>query len=289
MSDLTFCSKTPITGPICDAKFYREELRTGRGRLNAGDLTRELRRTYIPSQKYGEVFPLLYPVTVCPGCYYSVYHPDFLEVPEEAVEPIRVGQQSRIAYVKLLFDSVDFSSPRRLEEGCSSYYLASTCYEHFGKLVSPRFKQGLSCLRAAWLCTDLQRKRPNDNYDYLAQVYYRKARFFYSYAVSLEQSGQESLSGTRHLGPDLDKNYGYDGVLYLTGWLEFKHGPKSEPEKRRQALGRAKRTVARIFGMGRASKDKPEAILDSARDVYEEITKELGEENRDPEQANAEA
>ena len=41
--------------------------------------------------------------------------------------------------------------------------------------------------------------------------------------------------------------------------------------------------------MGRASKDKPAAILDSARDVYDEITKELGEENRDPESANAES
>jgi len=289
MADLTFFSKTPITCPICDAKFYREELRTGRGRLNAGELTRELRRTYIPSQKYGEVFPLIYPVTVCPGCYYAAYHPDYLELPEEAIEPIRAAQQTRIANVELLFDSVDFSSPRRLEEGCSSYYLATTCYDHFDKITSPRFKQGLSCLRAAWLCTDLQRKRPNDNYDYLAQVFYRKARFFYTYAVELEQTGQQTLSGTRHLGPDLDKNYGYDGVLYLTGLLEFKHGPTSEAAQRRQALGRAKRTVARIFGMGRASKDKPAAILDSARDVYEEITKELGEENRDPEMANAES
>ena len=289
MSDLTFFSKTPITCPICDAKFYREELRTGRGRLNAGELTRELRRTYLPSQKYGEVFPLIYPVTVCPGCYYAAYHADFLEVPEEALEPIRGNEQSRIANVQLLVDSVDFSSPRRLEEGCASYYLATTCYEHFDRMTSPRFKQGLSCLRAAWLCTDLQRKRPNDNYDYLAKVFYRKARFFYTYAVELEQTGKESISGTRHVGPDLDKNYGYDGVLYLTGWLEFKYGPTSEPEQRRQALARAKRTVARIFGMGRASKDKPAAILDSARDVYEEITKELGEENRDPEQANAES
>jgi hypothetical protein len=41
--------------------------------------------------------------------------------------------------------------------------------------------------------------------------------------------------------------------------------------------------------MGRASKDKPAAILDNARDVYEEITKELGEENRDPEKANVDS
>jgi uncharacterized protein (DUF2225 family) len=120
-------------------------------------------------------------------------------------------------------------------------------------------------------------------------VFYRKARFFYSYAVELEQSGGQSLSAARHLGPDLDKNYGYDGVLYLTGLLEFLYGPTAEAERRQQSLSRAKRTVARIFGMGRASKDKPAAILDNARDVYAEITSELGEDNPDPEQANAEA
>lgn len=289
MSDITFFSKTPITCPICDAKFYREELRTGRGRLNAGELTKELRRTYIPSQKYGEVYPLIYPVTVCPGCYYAAYHPDFLEIPGEGLERLRAEEQTRIANVQLLFDTVDFTNPRTLQEGCASYYLATSCYEHFDKSVSPRFKQGLSCLRGAWLCSDLHRKRPNDNYDYLAKVFYRKARFFYAYAVKLEQTGGETLSATRHLGPDLDKNYGYDGVLYLTGWLEYKYGPRSDPEKRRASLSRAKRTVARIFGMGRTSKDKPAAILDNAREVYEEITKELGEENRDPENPDADA
>ena len=257
--------------------------------MNAGELTRELRRTFIPSQKYGEVFPLIYPVTVCPGCYYAAYHPDFLEVPEEGREPIRGAEQTRIANVKLLFDAVDFSSPRGLAEGCASYYLATTCYDHFGKSVAPRFKQGLSCLRAAWLCNDLHRKRPNDNYDYLAKVFYRKARFLYAYAVDLEQTGKQTVSTTRNLGPDLDKNYGYDGVLYLTGYLEFMFGPNTDPEKRKQSLERAKRSVARIFGMGRASKDKPAAILDNARDVYDEITKELGEESSNPEQANAEA
>jgi uncharacterized protein (DUF2225 family) len=289
MSDLTYFSKTPITCPVCEMKFYREELRTGRGRLNAGELTKELRRIYLPSQKYGEVFPLIYPVTVCPGCYYAAYHVDFLELPEESLDSIRETEQRRIATVQKLFDTVDFTSPRRLHEGCASYYLATESYEHFGRDVSPVFKQGLSCLRAAWLCGDLHGKRPNDNYDYLARVFYRKARFFYAYAVELEQKGRQTMSATHHLGPDTDKNYGYDGVLYLTGWLEYKHGPSSDPEKRQQALQRAKRTVAKIFGMGRASKDKPAAILDNAREVYEEITKELGEENRDPEQANVEA
>jgi len=204
MSDLTFFSKTPLSCPVCETRFYREELRTGRGRLNAGELTKELRRTYLPSQKYGEVFPLIYPVTVCPGCYYATYHPDFLELPEESLEPIRAAEHNRINDVQRLFEGVDFTSPRRLQEGCSSYYLAATCYEHFDRAVSPVFKQGLSSLRAAWLCNDLHRKRPNDNFDYLAQVFYRKARFFYTYAVELEQKGQHQdgpqMNRTLHQG-----------------------------------------------------------------------------------------
>jgi uncharacterized protein len=289
MADLTFFSKTPITCPVCDSAFYREELRTGRGRLNAGDLTRELRRTYVPSQKYGEVFPLIYPVSVCPSCYYATFQADFSAIAPETVEKVRAEEQRRIEDTRLLFASLDFTAPRGLEEGCASYYLAAACYEHFPREFSPTFKRGLSCLRAAWVCNDLHRKRPDDNYDYLARIFYRKARFFYAYAVALEQKGAQTLSGAPNLGPDLDKNYGYDGVLYLTGLLEYLYGPRRDPGKRRTALGRAKRTVARIFGMGRASKDKPAAILDNARDVYEEITKELGEESRDPEAASVDA
>lgn len=289
MADLTFFSKTPITCPACDSAFYREELRTGRGRLNAGDLTRELRRTYVPSQKFGEVFPLIYPVTVCPACYYATFQADFLEIPPHIVERIRGEEQRRIADTRLLFDSLDFAAPRGLPEGCASYYLAAACYEHFPREFSPTFKRGLCCLRAAWVCNDLHRKRPDDNYDYLGRVFYRKARFFYAHAVALEQTGKETLSGAPNLGPDLDKNYGYDGVLYLTGLLEFQYGPRKIPDKRRTALTRAKRTVARIFGMGKASKDKPAAILDNAREIYDEITKELGEEKSDPEAAAADA
>ena len=289
MADLTFFSKTPITCPVCDTAFYREELRTGRGRLNAGDLTRELRRTYVPSQKFGEVSPLIYPVTVCPACYYATFQPDFLELPPDIVEKIRGEEQRRIADTRLLFDALDFAAPRGLPEGCASYYLATACYEHFPREFSPTFKRGLCCLRAAWTCNDLHRKRPDDNFDYLARVFYRKARFFYAHAVALEQTGKETLSGAPNLGPDLDKNYGYDGVLYLTGLLEFQYGPRKTADKRRTALARAKRTVARIFGMGKASKDKPAAILDNAREIYEEITKELGEEKSDPEDAATDA
>jgi hypothetical protein len=40
----------------------------------------------------------------------------------------------------------------------------------------------------------------------------------------------------------------------------------------------AKTTVARLFGMGKASKQKPSALLDKARDLYALISEEVSDE-----------
>lgn len=282
-SSLTFFSKQPLTCPVCEGKIYKEEMRTGRGRQIAGNLTRELRRNYEPSKQYGPVYPLIYPVIVCPTCFYAAYSDDFPSVPESKRETLESETDHRLDAFNDLLPPLDFSEPRGLKEGVASYVLATMCYEQFPKQFSPTFKSGVSQLRAAWLCGDLHKTHPTENYDYLARVLYRKARFYYSLAVEREQNGKEPMSGAKHLGPDLDKNYGYDGVLYISGLLEYQYGPRSDPEKRRDALDRAKRTVARIFGMGKASKNKPAAILDNARDVYESITRELGLVDADPE------
>ncbi|TVR30088.1 MAG: DUF2225 domain-containing protein [Spirochaetaceae bacterium] len=283
---VSFFSKTPTECPVCETKFFREEMRTGRGRLIAGNLTRELRRTYEPSKKYGAVYPLIYPVVVCPSCYYSAYSQDFGNVPQETRSRLFEATQDRIETVAQILDGIDFTRPRGLKEGLAGYLLAVMCYDFFPREFGPTVKQGLSCLRAAWICNDLAAQEPKENYDKLAHLFYRKARFFYALAVEQEQNGKQSIPNSFHLGPDLDKNYGYDGILYIAGLLDWLYGPRKDKEKRRIALGRSKRTVARIFGMGRASRDKPAAILDNAREVYEEIAHELGLENVDPEQDN---
>ena len=74
----TFFSKNPIVCPVCETSFYKEDLLSGGGRLIAGELTEELHRTYEPSKKYGEVYPLVYAVLVCPSCLYAAYTQDFL-------------------------------------------------------------------------------------------------------------------------------------------------------------------------------------------------------------------
>lgn len=287
-NNLTFFQKKAMTCPVCDDLVRREEMRSGRGRMIAGNLTVELRRNYEPSAKYGEVYPLIYPVVVCPSCYFASFREDFSKFPERAIDALKEQTGDRQQQIRELLGFLDFTQPRGLVEGLASYLLAISCYDQGPKELSPLVKQGISCLRAAWLAMDLYKKHPGENYEQLAAKLYRKARYFYSYAIENEQNGKQSMAGCPHLGPDLDQNYMYDGVLYISGYLEYKYGPQSDPDYRRTMLEKAKRTVARIFGMGRASKNKPQAILDNARDLYTTISEQLGLGNQDPDKAAAE-
>ena len=139
---VTFVSKEPIVCPVCEASFNREELFSGR--VNAGDLTDELHRTYIPTHNYGEVYPLVYELTVCPSCWYSAYKADFLGIPTKLGGVLKDGTAARVEAAQRVFGGADFSSPRGLMEGAASYYLAMLCYEHLPKEFSPAIKQGLS-------------------------------------------------------------------------------------------------------------------------------------------------
>ena len=261
--------------------FYREDIFTGRGRLIAGDLTDELRRLYEPSKKFGEANPLLYSVLVCPHCFYAAYPQDFSTVADRMRDELRADTDRRKNSIGLLFTDLDYTIPRTLKEGAAFFYFAVMSYDHFHKDYSPTFKRGLSALRCAWLMSDLHRKYPGENFDYVARIFYHKARFFYCRAVELEQNGEESLGAVHHYGPDLDKNYGYDGLLYISGFLEYRYGLSENPERRREALENAKRTVSRIFGMGKASKDKPSAILEKSRDLFSLIGSELKDDSDD--------
>ncbi|RKX87841.1 MAG: DUF2225 domain-containing protein [Spirochaetes bacterium] len=281
LNSISYFSKEAIVCPVCEAEFYKEDIRTGRGRLIAGDLTDELRRFYEPSQKYGEVNPLLYPVTVCPECYYAAFPNDFKEIPPEIVSVIANDKKKRFDSIEKLFKELDFREHRKLQEGTAGYYLAMMCYDHFPHDFSPVIKQGLSSYRAAWLFMDLHGKYPDENYDYLGKLFYRKAGFFYNLSIEYDGAGTESLTEVVSLGPDLDKNYGYDGVLYVSALLEYYYGPDSDDSKRVKSLERARTTVARIFGMGKASKNKPEALLTKAKDLHSSIGDEIKRRTKD--------
>jgi uncharacterized protein len=279
---VTFVSKDPIVCPVCETSFYREELFSGR--VNAGDLTDELHRTYIPMHSYGEVHPLVYELTVCPACWFAAFKADFLGIPSKIAAMLKDDTASRVEAAQRVFSGADFNSPRGLKEGAASYYLAMRSYEKLPKEFSPAIKQGISALRAAWLCGYLDEKEPGENYGFAARVLYGKARFLYRLAVELEQKGKEQLTTVKWLGPDTDKNYGFEGVLYLSAILELKYGPREDEAKRAEILDANKRTIAKMFGIGRKSKSKPGPLVDKVRDLYEALKKELHQDEEEDEE-----
>ncbi len=274
---ITFFSKKPIGCPVCGTKFHRENLLTGGGRMIAGDLTEDLHRQYEPSQKFGEVYPLLYEVVVCPTCYYAAYDKDFSRIEKDVSSRLEAKTAQRQQSVEKVFPELDFTDFRRLVEGAASYHLAVMCYDDMPVDMVPTFRQALSAIRAAWLFKDLHAKYPGENYDYLASIYYRKAAFFYRMVVENEQTGKESMGGIGHFGPDVDNNYGYEGILYLMAYLEFHYGTKTDPAKRLKNLVYARQTISRIVGMGKSSKSKPSALLDMGRDMHKLIGAEISE------------
>jgi uncharacterized protein (DUF2225 family) len=274
---VSFLSKKEYECPACGTVFRKEELLSGGGRLIAGSLTEELHRLYEPSAKYGEVFPLAYQAVVCPECWFASMDADFSGLPLESQRRVLDDQEIRRKDTELIFPNIDFHEPRDLMEGAASQYLALRCYDFFGKETSPTIKQGLAALRCAWLLDDLNKRHAEQHYDWLASLFRRKAQYLYNEALAREQSGVETLSGLKIFGPDTDKNYSYEGMLYLCAYLRYKYGPAEDAAQRTASLEDARRTIAKLFGMGKSSKDKPGAFLELARTIYDAINKDLTE------------
>ncbi|MDR1948601.1 MAG: DUF2225 domain-containing protein [Spirochaetaceae bacterium] len=274
---ISFQSKEEFICPVCEAAFHREELLSGSGRLIAGEITDELHRLYEPSAKYGEIFPLAYQATVCPECWFAAMDRDFVSLPRAMKGKAKKDQASRFDTVGQIFPNVDFHEPRNLINGAASLYLTVYCYDYFSRDFSPTIKQGIAALRAGWLLDHIHEKYPGQHFDWLAVLFKKKAQFFYSEAIIREQSGKEPLSGIKNFGPDTDKNYSYEGALYLSGLLRLRYGARDDPEHRRESLDEVKRTIAKIFGLGKSSKSKPGPLLENARNLYDSINVELNE------------
>jgi len=273
---VSFLSKKDYTCPACATVFNKEELLSGGGRLIAGALTMELHRLFEPSSKYGEVYPLVYHAVVCPNCWFASQETDFSTLPEAKRNDALQDMARRKADTRLIFHGVDFERPRRLMEGVASQYLVLRCYDFYTKMATPTIKQALASIRTAWLLDELHKKMPGQHYDWLATLFRKKAEYFYFEALNREQCGKEPMTGLKFFGPDLDKNYSYEGMLYMCAYLRYKFGPSHNAEERKTSLEEARRTIAKLFGMGRKSKDKPGAFLDLARNLYDAINAELG-------------
>jgi len=272
---VSYRAKNPTFCPICENEFKREELLTGGGRMNAGDLSDELHRNYLNTQKYGDVYPLIYPVSVCPQCWYAAYPSHFEHLSAEEHSHIEADIGKRKNLLKPLFPNLDFDRDRGLEEGVAAYLLSAECYAYRASDTNPAFYSGLSLLRAGWLAKDLHDRMPAENYDYMSKIFLRKASFYYGEVLERERNRTENIEDVPNHGPDIDNNFGYDGVLYLLGVLLLKYGQSEDSPRRIDALKEARSAVARIVGMGQSSKSKPSALLDLGRDLHKRIKTEL--------------
>ncbi len=275
---VTFYSKTKTRCPVCKNEFEKEELLSGGGRLIAGDLTDELRRTYEPSAKYGKIYPLIYAIAACPKCHACMLWNDMETLDDKVVtDYLFDGMKERKQAVEAVFPHYDFTRNRTLLDGAAAYYHALLAYEKFSAGYSPTIKKAVICLRLAWLCNDLEAACPNRGYAYMAQLFYRKSLFLYQESLNLEMSHTESISNLTNMGPDTDKNYGYDGVIYLCGLLEYKYGQRKDINLRLTKLAEYKRAIARSFGLGKSSKNKPGPLLEHSRSLYDLINAEIKE------------
>jgi uncharacterized protein (DUF2225 family) len=274
---VTFFTKNLIECPVCGYQFKREELMTGGGRLNAGKLTYELRRLYIPTQKWGKVNPLLYPVTVCPNCLYSTLKDDFGKyLDDNIISQIDRYREIRGNYAIQIVDKVDFEKPRDLKHALLSYILAISTYSFLSKKLSPSFKKAVCALRAAWLTEDLKSEEGNKpEYNQMQLVFYKKSLEFYSLFLEKQAKGEESIDGIKFFGPDLDKDFGFDGVLYIYAVLRYKLSYLEEdPRKRLEIIDESKRYIAKFVGIGKKSIDKPVDVLEMGRELYEKMSEE---------------
>ncbi|MGL5254884.1 MAG: DUF2225 domain-containing protein [Brevinema sp.] len=273
-NSVTFFSKKEIVCPLCSCSFQREELQTGRGRINAGDLTPELRRLYIPTQKYGVVNPLLYPLAVCPQCLFAGLPSDFQRLSNIGKQDVEA--QNRHTMIKKIFGkTIDFTVNRDIAAGLASYVLAFMSTTHLEKDFSPTLRRGLYALRAAWLAGDLFAKSGVCHLGDLKTELYKQSLLNYESAMEKQLKNQEPFDGLVWMGPDVDTNFGYDGVIYIIGVLlynQIEFLPDADKIKRIEMV---KRNLSRIFGMGKSTRDKPEILISYTRDLYNKMNADL--------------
>ena len=277
---VSFYSKQKVHCPFCKKEFSREDMLSGGGRMQAGELTEELRRIFEPSKKFGPVYPMIYSIAACPTCHAALFWNDFEHFADEKTESaVADTEENRKKAVNTIFPFYDLKRQRTLLDGAAAYYLALLCYEQLPHVYSPTIKKAQIALRLAWLSGDLNALCPDRGYDYIQQRFYRKALFLYQKALDCEINRIEDITLIGNFGPDIDKNYGYDGVIYLCGILEYKYGQRKNAHERLQKIGEYKRAIARIFGLGKSSKNKPSPLLEHSRNLYDNLTAELQEAN----------
>lgn len=273
-ASISYWSKDKVQCPVCKKAFEREIMRSGNGRMIAGGLTEELHRIYEPSAKFGRIYPLIYEIGVCPNCYTSLLWNDFTEKmdPDDADKLFEHSEKRKNA-CEAIFPYFNLKHERTLFDGTAMYYLALMTYDDMGAYTLPTMKKAILTLRLAWLTDEINQHCSGHNYNLISKMFYSKALFFYQQAVINETERVEKSSTLNNMGPDIDKNYGWDGVIYLCGLLEYKYGQQDDIQLRLKKLSESKTAIARIFGLGKSSKNKPGPLLEHARNLYDNLSK----------------
>lgn len=281
---ISFRSKENSVCPVCNEVHQREQMFQGGGRLIAGKLTQELRRLYEKNKKFGRVGPNDYILSVCPKCLYTSFQKDWDSLAVNEVEEIRVSSDQRREFLEKILGPLDFYEDRNIVLGAASYLLAIECYQKRGLNTAPTPKKAVCAIRGAWYFEDLNSEFPGMGFDKVRDFMYKKAAIYYSTTLELMQSGAEPVDSIQGmLGPDSDNNWGFDGVVYLNAFLTRKFLEQLADTKEQQLdlLVKAKRMLARLYGSGKSSKGKPSAIIEMARELYDEygaLIEEMGGE-----------
>lgn len=275
---ISYCIKDKTVCKVCEFEFHREQLHSGGGRLIAGKLTPELRRLYEVNKKYGRIYPLAYQLITCPQCLFSSFPNDFGLLDPGEIEALQKQMVERRSGIEKITGPVDFNEDRNLVLGVASYILAINCYQVRGIDCAPTPKKAICGLRAAWLLDEMNDEFPKMGFDKVRNFLYVKAIRWYDPTLDIMSTGKEPLEQFQNLlGPDVDQNWGFDGVIYLNGYftMKFLDELAATPEKRLELLDRNKRFLGKLYGMGRSSKSKPSIIIDMAKDLYEEISEKM--------------
>lgn len=278
---ISYFLKEATNCSVCSDQFHKEEMLSGRGRLIARDINNELRRNYDENPKFGKIYPSAYSLSVCPNCWHSAFSKDFNNVLPESVELLRSLSEYRKKVIQEIFapSVVDFYEPRNLLSGAASYILGVMSYSFYPPQSSPTIKRGLLALRAAWLMEDLAKEFPDQKNKFfkVQEILYIKSKNYYNLAYELSLTNKERLEEV-NLGPDTDKNYGYDGFMYIQNYLNFKMAYQEEDiMKKAEIYKEIRRNISRIFGVGKSSKEKPGPLLDIVRNLYDDVSSYLNE------------
>ena len=228
---VSFFQKEKTVCPVCNEKFHIETMYSGRGRVNTGDTLYDLRKLYLPTEKYGLFNPLIYYVIVCPRCFYATVPEDFNAIVDngQIIYQCKNATKERKEFIINIFGKLpDFYRNRDHYLGGISFILSLLTYTLFNNNFSVNIKKAAMSLRTSWFIYDLcseEDKSEGEREKYRSIYYYFRylAWSFYDQFLLETQINVKSIENSKRMGPDVDKDYGFNGAVYLSALLGYEN------------------------------------------------------------------